>query len=768
MLLLQESSKMLVQNLTLLLPDRWVVDAVNNKIIRIILLNEEKNAAVMTNIFWDFESWSVGIFVHNHPVPLENKIFKSVNPPEKDNIGSLSDFLRNLADKILGSKVCSGIIEHEAFWRCHKGFIDTSCSTTPCFRSPLCLLIIPEHKSICSNCQAALSKFQRDVKRREKGRDLYKIPDKYLTADELKSKKDFFKTGYQKEKRRADRLEKKVEQLQIKLDAALHDDLSSILRKNSHLMTPLQAIFWQSQMDALTAADKRGFRWHPCLIKLALHLHHLSATTKDFLGEHLLALPSNRILFDYSHFIEAKEGCQQEIIEDVVKKIKKCGSEDHYTHINLSFDEMHLRSGLVTNRSTGELIGFTNLSSVEEELKQLQEEIKNKTFKAKLAKKVLVYMVQGITSDFQDVIAVYSTDELSASQLHSRTWDVIYHLEDAGVKVLSLTCDGAAINRKFFKMHPSADPEVDFVYCTINLAAGDDRLLYFIIDPPHLLKTVRNCLANSFRHRKTRKLWKNGEYLTWEVFEVLYELTKAQKFRSHRLSKAHIKLTSFSCMNVSYATQILSSSVVKSIKKLLDNDKMKVFQTSELIKLITHMNRFFDCVNGKERDGEVPKKEDHKAYRESGDERLKFLEGEFLKFFSDWKEEILNRPGIFSDTDRSRMIISHQSLEALQITVKGFVGSIKYMLDTAKAPAVNGRTFNQDGLEQYFSMVRQKQGDNNNPLLKTVLDTRLSHHAAGQLSVPSKRGNTEVEKRIIDVDATPLRKRQKKEKMADN
>ncbi|KAK3919896.1 Growth factor receptor-bound protein 14 [Frankliniella fusca] len=151
------------------------------------------------------------------------------------------------------------------------------------------------------------------------------------------------------------------------------------------------------------------------------------------------------------------------------------------------------------------------------------------------------------------------------------------------------------------------------------------------------------------------------------------------------------------------------------------------------------------------------KNADKAPFSDPNDPRFDFLENDFLGFFEEWKRDILSRPGIFTDSYRSRMIVSHQALGAIQITVKSIVSAIRYMLSEAKAPSVGPRKFNQDPLEQYFSSVRKKQGDNRNPSLKAVLDTRLNIHAQSHVSVPSRKGNTEAEKRKdIEVVETPL------------
>ena len=65
--------------------------------------------------------------------------------------------------------------------------------------------------------------------------------------------------------------------------------------------------------------------------------------------------------------------------------------------------------------------------------------------------------------------------------------------------VICAVSDGASANRKFFKIHGFMDDAVsEVVYHTINLYADKELwYIYFYADPPHLLKTTRNCLHHS-------------------------------------------------------------------------------------------------------------------------------------------------------------------------------------------------------------------------------------------------------------------------------
>lgn len=98
----------------------------------------------------------------------------------------------------------------------------------------------------------------------------------------------------------------------------------------------------------------------------------------------------------------------------------------------------------------------------------------------------------------------FPCSSVSGDQLYSLVWGCVHRLEACGFKVVALTCDGASANRKFLKLHKSSK---ELTYKTENPYANEDRPIFFVSDPPHLIKTVRNCWANSHSHSGTRNLW---------------------------------------------------------------------------------------------------------------------------------------------------------------------------------------------------------------------------------------------------------------------
>ena len=87
-------------------------------------------------------------------------------------------------------------------------------------------------------------------------------------------------------------------------------------------------------------------------------------------------------------------------------------------------------------------------------------------------------------------------------------WEVIQSLELYDIQVVSLSSDGAKSNRRFYSL--CQQEPTDIPHKTTNPYSANPlhacSNLFLFCDPPHLLKTTRNCFSNSFSHSKSRQL----------------------------------------------------------------------------------------------------------------------------------------------------------------------------------------------------------------------------------------------------------------------
>ena len=74
---------------------------------------------------------------------------------------------------------------------------------------------------------------------------------------------------------------------------------------------------------------------------------------------------------------------------------------------------------------------------------------------------MLVFMVRGIFASIDFPYAQFTTRGISGDQLYPVVWEVVKHLECAGLQVHALTCDKASPNRNFFSITPNQPRGVD-------------------------------------------------------------------------------------------------------------------------------------------------------------------------------------------------------------------------------------------------------------------------------------------------------------------
>ena len=168
-------------------------------------------------------------------------------------------------------------------------------------------------------------------------------------------------------------------------------------------------------------------------------------------------------------------------------------------YVGLIMDEVHIKDDLVYDKHSGTLVGFVNLDDTNNYILKFESSLSNNVHMPSLANS-MVLMVQGLFSKLTFPYAQFACCKLSADLLVDPVWEAISRLERQGFRVLSLTCDGASTNRRLWKLHRDSDGK-EVTYKVNNIFAPKGmRPLYFISDPPHLLKTARNCWWNNKRN----------------------------------------------------------------------------------------------------------------------------------------------------------------------------------------------------------------------------------------------------------------------------
>ena len=95
------------------------------------------------------------------------------------------------------------------------------------------------------------------------------------------------------------------------------------------------------------------------------------------------------------------------------------------------------------NKYSGKIIGFTQLGTINDDLLRLEQE-EHPTF----AKYVLAIMVRGtLCSKLEFPYAHFGTRGITADLMFPIIDEALYRLESRGIKIISITADGASPNR---------------------------------------------------------------------------------------------------------------------------------------------------------------------------------------------------------------------------------------------------------------------------------------------------------------------------------
>ena len=248
----------------------------------------------------------------------------------------------------------------------------------------------------------------------------------------------------------------------VTLDEELHQDIKAIMEENStNVNLPpnsLQKIFWEQQQQAAALKNSKSMRWHPLMVKWCLYLRHLSSHAYEFVRSSCgLKLPSQRTLRDYTYFYNATTGFS----DSVDKHLQATANlnADHEKYIALIIDEVHIKEDLVYDKHSKQLIGFVNLGSTNDQLLAFEKSLTDSP-KTELATSMLVVLVRGLFSKLEFPYAQFSTNDTTGDLLFDPIWESVLRLEWCGFHVLAITADGAAPNRRFFRIH---DPKAHFI-----------------------------------------------------------------------------------------------------------------------------------------------------------------------------------------------------------------------------------------------------------------------------------------------------------------
>lgn len=260
----------------------------------------------------------------------------------------------------------------------------------------------------------------------------------------------------------------------------MHADLQSMINemgttiKSSHSESSFNRLFWEQQVQAANTQDSRNMRWHSMMIRWCLYMKSKSTTAYEALRK-VITLPSSRTLRYYTHVYKAKLGFQVEVDKQLCQEFQIDEIPEWKKYVGIVFDEMKVKEGIIYDKHECHIIGYVNLDDISNKLLHFEQicndDCQNKDYVPPVATHINCFMVCGIFVHLNFSYAQFATASASSDELFPIVWGTFQRPELLSLKVIFITCDGAAANRKFFNMHAKKG---EFVHMIRNIYSTED------------------------------------------------------------------------------------------------------------------------------------------------------------------------------------------------------------------------------------------------------------------------------------------------------
>lgn len=443
-------------------------------------------------------------------------------------------------------------------------------------------------------------------------------------------------------------------------------------------------------------------------------------------------LPAKRTLQMWYSSIDGSPGICDSAIDIIRERTESYLAKNHHPlHLSVMMDDMAIRKKLAFNIDSQNFDGFVTAPDLSE-----IDRIEQDGTIRKVAKEASVMMAVG--PDFKVPIAYHFINGLEAVDRARITLEAIRRIEEAGAIVMSLTGDGHIVNiRTADLLGTNHNEHQPYFYSPSH----PDQKIYFVLDPPHILKLVRKNFSK-------RKLYHNDKLIDWNLLIMLVDRQVTENFNlCNKLTRIHIDWYQ-KPMNVSLAAETISKNVADTLHQL-NRDGYEEFKYSAATTEKNQTNTQYK----------------QPVSNESAEIIFAFAE-KFKQYIEDLQIEVITK----TKTYRKPVLESREE--------RGFTGfysnftSLRGIYDDFDK---NGYLttffpfqFSQDHLESFFSLIRNSQARNDNPStiefrsafrkllvchpLVTSVDHNVITNATGILTISSR--NSKPSKQLISADST--------------
>lgn len=407
-------------------------------------------------------------------------------------------------------------------------------------------------------------------------------------------------------------------------------------------------------------------------------------------------LPTKRTIQMWYRSVDGSPGISTSALEILRVKVDSFKAlNNHDLHAALISDEMAIRKHVRWCSEKQTFEGFVTVTNTSD---HIGNEEKNPS-KLNVAKDALVFLVVG--TDFKLAVAYHLLDGLESIDRAALTLDVIRSIEEVGVIVMSHTSDGLRANVTVAELL-GADFNKNQTF--FHSPTHPNQKIYFIFDPPHMLKLVR-------KHFSTENMFFEVHKLDWNLLRILVAKQSSENFNlCNKLTQHHIDWHQ-KPMNVRLAAETISRSVANALETL-NNDGYDEFKDSaSTVQFLRYFNDAFDLMNFAEKD------KTNGIYKQSIREESVEIIFAFFDEFESYVKKLTIERKTKNGIVRKPILKStaRMGFFGFLVNVHSIKGIYKEFVKNGPLNEFYTMQFGQDHLESLFSLIRNSLGCNTNP-----------------------------------------------------
>ena len=420
----------------------------------------------------------------------------------------------------------------------------------------------------------------------------------------------------------------------------------------------------------LRMSVKRRKKFSDAYKTFAVAIYFKSPSCYRFL-QTLFKLPAKATILRWMSKIQFHEGFCSNMFDVLKIRVERLKPMDRVCA--LMMDEISLKKQVDYSAVQDRVVG----------LKQENDQVKYQ-------KGALLFLVNGLCSHWRQAFAYFFIEKaMTSGELLPLVKTAMDKLEEIGLHVKVISSDQGS---NFCGLLSSLGVNKDFPHFVHN-----GKKVFCVADPPHLLKSTRNCLSKN-------KIVSSTGTAEWAPIQDLYETDRNKRIRQcPKLKKSHFDFKAFGMkMRVKWAAQILSHSVAAAL--FAGASFQKYGENAESTAIFAeNMNNLFDSMNTLQKRGKT--KYQNALTPKQNDATGEFLD-EMYEWIQTWKiynaknEEITN-----TFRFNEGWLLNIRAVKALVLDLQENY-EFEYLLT---------RRLCTDAVENVFSIVRSSRGFEQNP-----------------------------------------------------